>query len=66
MMPYSYFIPGSAVAGVDDNDENKDEWVVFDVSFGVPLFDTNVNEAVCQSIQSQRLLTGVCHVIRLN
>ena len=37
---------------------SAEDWVVFDVSFGVPLFDTKVNEAVCRNMWTQRLLEG--------
>ena len=33
----------------------ENEWVVFNVSFGIPLFDAKVNARVCAEIQAQKL-----------
>ena len=46
--------PSADNGGVDDAAKAK-EWVVFNVSFGIPLFDARVNARVCEQIQAQKL-----------
>ena len=45
----------NSFSNVDESQNQKEQWTIFDFNFGIPLFDRELNSKVCNRIRSNRL-----------
>ena len=58
MAKHGFGLDNTGDEGDDAEEEDESDWVVFNVSFGIPLFDARVNRHICEQILEQNLFDG--------